>query len=169
MNTSNRFRVTCPTLLLLFSLSMAVLTMVSCSGKGNYGRLVPNDKVKSTFETYQLSPDYTYYYSGPDAYPRAVIGIRNEYHLESKFWKAVDLTPTLLKRWLEIGGRPRQDFDLNRNGSEILTPDGRQIGIWYALKNWKDRARVEMIDDTTVAVSTPIGDENRQRKRPGSN
>ena len=155
-------------MLLLFFLSMAVVFMVSCAGKENYGRLVPDDKVKNTFETYQLSPDYKYYYSGPDAYPRAVIGIRNEYRLESKFWKPVDLTPTLLKKWLEIEGRPRQDYDFNRNGSEILTPDGRQIGIWYALKNWKDRARVEMIDDKTVAVSTPIGDTNKQRRRPAS-
>ncbi len=168
MKTLNRFQITCSKMLLLFSLSMAVIFMVSCAGTGNYGRLVPNDKVKSTFETYQLPPDFTYYYSGPDAYPRAVIGIQNEYHLESKFWKPIDLTQTQLKRWLEMGGRPRQDFDLNRNGSEILSPDGRQIGIWYALKNWKDRATVKMIDDKTVAVSTPKGDPNRQKRRPGS-
>jgi hypothetical protein len=166
MNTSNRFRVTCPTILLLFSLSMAVVFMTSCSGTGNYGRLVPDDKVKDTFETYQLPPDYTYYYSGPDAYPRAVIGIRNEYHLESKFWKPVDLTQTLLKRWLEMGGRSRENYDLSRNGSEILAPDGRQVGIWYALKNWKDRATVKMIDDKTVAVSTPL-EANREKRRGG--
>ena len=140
--------------------------MVSCSGKANYGRLAPNDKVKSTFESYQLSTDYTYYYSGPDAYPRAVIGIRNEYRLESKFWKPVDLTKTQLKRWLEMGGRPRQDYDFSKNGSEIIAPDGRQIGIWYALKNWKDRARVKMIDDKTVSVSTPIGATSKNRRGP---
>ena len=50
-------------MLLLFSLSMTVVFMVSCAGKENYGQLAPNDKVKNTFETYQLSPDYKYYYS----------------------------------------------------------------------------------------------------------
>ena len=48
-------------MLLLFSLSMTVVFMVSCAGKENYGQLAPNDKVKNTFETYQLSTDYKYY------------------------------------------------------------------------------------------------------------
>ena len=152
MNIANRFRVTYPTMLLLFFLSMAVVFMVSCAGKENYGQLAPDDKVKNTFETYQLSPDYKYYYMGPDAYPRALIGIRNEYRLESKFWKPVDLTKTQLKRWLEMEGRPRQDYDFRKNGSRINAPDGRQIGILYALKNWKDRTTVIMIDDKTVNI-----------------
>ncbi len=81
-----------------------------------------------------------------------MIGIRNEYHLESKLWKPVDLTQTLLKRWFDILNASRNGFTLNQNGSEIVTPDGRQIGIWYALKNWKERATVKMIDDKTVNI-----------------
>jgi hypothetical protein len=138
--------------------------MASCAGSGNYGRLFPNDDVKKTFETYQLPPDHTYYYSGPDAFPRAIIGIRNEYHLESKFWKPVELTQKLLKRWLEMGGRSRDGYYMNRNGSDILTPDGRQIGIWYSVKNWKDRATVKMIDDKTVNVSPPLRDQSGQKR-----
>ena len=91
-------------MLLLFALGMTFVFMVSCAGKGNYGRLVPNDKVKNRFETYQLPPGLTYYYSGPDAFPKALIGIQNAYRLESTFWKPVDLTKTQLKRWLEMGG-----------------------------------------------------------------
>jgi len=165
MNALYRVWVDCPTRLFLFFLSLAVVFMTGCAASGNYGRLVPNDNVKKTFETYQLPPNHAYYYSGPDALPRAVIGIRDEYHLESKFWKPVELTPTQLKKWLEMGGRPRQGYDLSRNGSEIVTPDGKQIGIWYAVKNWKDRATVKMIDDKTVNVSTPVGEKNARNKR----
>jgi hypothetical protein len=165
MNTLKRLRVTCSTRLFLFFLLVAVFFMASCAGSGNHGRLIPNDDVKKTFETYQLPPDHTYYYSGPDALPRAIIGIRNEYHLESKFWKPVDLTQKLLKRWLEMGGRSRDGYNMNRNGSDIIAPDGRQIGIWYAVKHWKDRATVKIIDDKTVNVSTPVGEQgNRNRK-----
>ena len=138
--------------------------MASCAGSGNYGRLIPSDNVKKTFETYQLPPDHTYYYSGPDAFPRAIIGIRNEYHLESKFWKPVELTHELLKRWLEMGGRSRDDYYLNNNGSDILAPDGEKIGIWYAVKNWKDRATVKMIDGKTVNVSPPLKDQSGQKR-----
>jgi hypothetical protein len=163
MNRLNRLWGTCSTGLFLFFLSAAVIFLASCAGTGNYGRLAPNDNVKKTFETYQLPPNHTYYYSGSDASPRALIGIRNEYHLKSKFWKPVELTQKLLKRWLERG-HTRVGYNLTRNGSEILAPDGSQIGIWYAVKNWKDRATVKMIDEKTVNVSTPLDDKSRRKR-----
>ena len=152
MDMLYRLRATCTNRIFLFFLLVAVAFMASCAGTGSHGKLVHNDKVKKAFETYQIPPNHSYYYSGPDDLPRAVIGIRNEYHLESKFWKTVDLTPTRLKRWLEMNGRPRPEYDFNKNGSEILSPDGTQIGIWYAIKNWKERATVKMIDDKTVNI-----------------
>jgi len=164
MNTLNRFRITCSTKVLLFSLSVAVAFMAGCAGSGSYGRLVPNDNVKKTFETYQLPINHAYYYSGPDAIPNALIGIQNGYHLESRFWKPVELTQDLLKRWLEWG-HTRLGYDLSRNGSEILAPDGRQIGIWYAVRDWKDWATVKMIDDKTVNISPPLEDQIRQKRR----
>ena len=163
MNTLNRLRVACSTRLLLFFLLVAVFFMMSCAGIGNSGRLSPNNNVKKIFETYQLLPNHTYYYSGPDTFPRVIIGIRNEYHLESNFWKPVELTHELLRRWLEMGGRSRDDYYPKKNGSDILAPDGGQIGVWYAVKNWKDRATVKMIDDKTVNVSPPLKDATGQK------
>ena len=164
MNKLNRLWVIGSTRLFLFFLLVAVVFMASCAGTGNYGKLVPDDNVKKTFETYQLPQDHTYYYSGPDARPKALIGIQNEFHLESKFWKPVELTQELLKRCLEMGGRSRDDYYLNNNGSDILAPDGGKIGIWYAVKNWKDRATVKMIDDKTVNVSPPLKDQSGQKR-----
>jgi hypothetical protein len=128
--------------------------MAGCAGTGNHGGLVYNANVKKAFETYQLPPNHAYYYSGPDAFPNAVIGIQKEYLLKSRFWKPVELTPNMLKGWLGKRG-PRYGFDLTNNGSEILAPDGRQIGIWYSVKDWRDWARVEMIDEKTFIVSPP--------------
>jgi hypothetical protein len=166
MNTLNRLWVTCSTRLFLIFVLVAAIFMVSCAGTGNYGQFVYNDNVNKAFETYQLPPNHTYYYNGPNAFPRAVIGIRNEYHLESKFWKPVDLTQTLLKRWLEMGSRSKHTYSLNRRGSDLLTPDGRPIGIWYAVRNWRDRATVKMIDDKTVNVSHPF-ETNPEKKKGG--
>lgn len=166
MNKLNRLWVIRSTRLFLFLLLVAVVFLASCAGTGNYGKLVPDDNVKKTFETYQLPQDHTYYYSGSDDRPKALIGIQNEFHLESKFWKPVELTHKLLKRWFDIGGISRDDYDLSRNGAEILAPDGRQIGIWYAMRNWKDRATIKMIDDKTVNVSPPIeGQDTKKRMK----
>ena len=150
---------------MLFSLTIAVVSVVSCSGTGNYGRLYPNDKVKNTFETYQLPSDYMYYYSGSDADPDVVIGIQNDYDLESKFWKPVALTQTLLKRWFQLGRKTRTGYNPDRNGSDILAPDGRKVGIWYALKNWRARATVKMIDDKTVNISLPLENMHKFKRR----
>jgi len=165
VNKLNRLWTIEWTRLILFFLLVAVVFMAGCAGTGNYGKLVPDDDVKKTFETYQLPQDHAYYYSGPDARPRALIGIQNEFHLESKFWKPVELTHKLLKRWFEKGGISRDGRDLSRNGAEILAPDDRQIGIWYAMRNWKDRATIKMIDDKTVNVSTPIGEHRNKNKK----
>jgi hypothetical protein len=162
MNTLNRLRVVCSNRSLLFSLCIAIAFIASCSA--NHGRLVYNANVKKAFETYQLPPNHAYYYSGPDARPNAVIGIQKEYLLKSRFWKPVELTPNLLKEWLERGRRPRDGYDLSNNGSDIIAPDGRQIGIWYSVRNWKDWATVEMIDDKTFIVSTPIETKSRGKR-----
>jgi hypothetical protein len=139
--------------------------MAGCAGTGNHRGLVYNANVKKAFETYQLPPNHAYYYSGPDAMPDAVIGIQKEYLLKSRFWKPVELTPKLLKRWLEYKG-PRYGYDLSNNGSDIMAPDGRQIGIWYSIRNWQDKTTVEMIDDKTVIVSSPIKNRSgRQRDK----
>ena len=163
MDMLNRFQLTCTTR--LFLLLVAVFFMASCAGNVNYGKFVYNDSVKKAFETYQLPPNHTYFYSGSDAFPRVIIGIQNEYRLESKFWKPVDLTKTQLKRWLEMGGRSRDDYYPNKNGAALLTPDGSQIGVWYAVKNWKDRATMKMIDDKTVNVSPPLKDATGKIKK----
>jgi len=144
----------------LFSLLFAVVFIASCSV--DYGRLVYNDNVQKAFETYQLPPNHAYYYSGPDALPNAVIGIRNEYRLESRFWKPVELTQDLLQNWLEWRGGPRRG--LNKNGSDMLATDGRQIGIWYSVRNSTDWATVKMIDDKTFVVSTPSATDNLQQR-----
>ena len=54
-----------------------------------------------------------------------------------------------------MGREPRHGYNLNRNGSDILAPDGKQIGIWYAVRSWDDLAAVKLIDDKTVNVSPP--------------
>jgi len=138
--------------------------MAGCAGTGKQKGLVYNANVKKAFETYQISPNHAYYYSGPDAAPNAVIGIQKEYLLKSEFWKPVELTQKLLKKWLDYRG-PRDGFDLTNNGSDIMAPDGRQIGIWYSVKDWRDWATVEIIDEKTFRVSPPKKKVGGQKKK----
>lgn len=130
-----------------------LLILAGCSGQ--YGRLSVNDSVKNQIENYQVLPDHNYYYSGAEVSPRAIIGIHKDYTLKSDLWKPVELTPDQLKKWMIYFGSSTTS-DQPFNGSEILTPDGNRIGIWYAFKDWRDWASVAMIDEKMVNISTPI-------------
>ena len=131
-----------------FSLLIGFILISGCAS--NYGRLQANSEVTSLFETYQILDDYRYYYSGPDAEPFAVIGIHRSYSLGSKLWKAVDLTETQLKSWIQSGMHRR--FFRTPYGYYILGPAGERIGIWYSM--WPT-ATIKLGDDPQVFVFTP--------------
>ncbi|MBW1842152.1 MAG: hypothetical protein JRI75_10235, partial [Deltaproteobacteria bacterium] len=95
----------------------------------NYGMLKKSTDVNNMFVSHQVLPDHTYYYSGVDAAPNAIIGNQNTYTLESKLWKPVDLTPEQLKKWLRILLRDR-DRPATTWGAYILDPAGKEIGVW---------------------------------------
>ncbi len=136
-------------IMLLVTLSV----FLGCSG--HYGRLAVNDAVKIQFEDYEILSDYHYYYSGSFARPRAVIGIHEAYTLQSDLWVPVALTRDRLKDWVNYYGS-QTNYLQGSNGSDILTEDGKKIGVWYAFIDWKDWATVKMIDKKVVSISTPI-------------
>ena len=130
-------------------LAIFLAGLSGCSG--TYGRMAVNSDVKALFERYEVLPDHHYFYTESSTWPRAVIGIHEDYTLQSDFWHPVELTPERLKRWLEFPGDFRLLF-MSSNGSDILDKNGRRIGVWYALKNTYDWGVVQMIDDKTVNI-----------------
>lgn len=134
------------------------LVILGCSGQ--YGRLSVNNAVKAQFEEYKVLSDHRYYYSGSAARPRAVIGIHKTYTLKSDLWVPMDLTPDILKNWVDYFG-PKTRYFKGNNGSDVLTEDGRKIGVWYAFIDWKDWVAVKMIDENIVSITTPISQQKK--------
>jgi hypothetical protein len=130
------------------------MLLAGCAG-GRYGSTVIDDQAKQIFETYQVLPEHRYYYSGPDAHPDAVIAIDSAFNLKSNLWKLVTPTPGQMKNWFNWL-RPRVDWDVYPYGRYILSDDGRRIGLWYSVVDWRDQTMVRMIDDHTVEISPPI-------------
>jgi hypothetical protein len=120
----------------------------------NYGNLKYDNDVKQMFESYEVRPDYRYYYSGSDASPNVIIGIKKEYQLKSQLWKPVDLTADLLKSWLNFP-RQRVGYDPSRRGSYILGPDGKKIGVYYANRDWRTWSSVKLEGENLVLLSAP--------------
>jgi hypothetical protein len=97
----------------------------------NSGILKLSIEVSKIFESYQVLPEYRYYFYGSATKPRAVMGIDRNYTLSTRLWKeAADLTPERLKGWVEqiLGFMPPS----RTYGAYILGPAGEQVGIWYS-------------------------------------
>lgn len=130
-----------------------ILCILFCGCAGafqNYGKFVPDDATEDMFLSYQPSPDYRYYYSGPDAEPNAILGVDKKYNLVTSLWKPVDLTPAQLKSWVELmeNGGP----SLPPPGQALLDGQGNQVGVWLSYFNG---GYVKMLPENGIEVSAP--------------
>lgn len=134
--------------------TILILSSVGCSGliSGEYGTIVPNKNVTVSFENHQIDPDFNYYISGPDLYPRAVMGIDRSYTLNSKLWKKVEFTPETLKD--TVGNMEARVSELNEtlHGFNILDDKGNKIGDWYSILSARTTVKIE---DHSVIIITP--------------
>jgi len=111
-------------------LGIAVLFLANCASPVNQGKLVRTKEVADRFENGEILPDHTYYFSGPEAEPDAIIGIHNSYTFERGYWKEANISEKKMQGWNRIIDnhyRIRQKY----YGYRITAPDGKPVGIWY--------------------------------------
>lgn len=117
-----------------FCLGLLFLLLGGCAGakpQGEPGSLVHTDEVTRLFEASTVLPDHNYYYCGPEAEPEAIIGIHSGFAFQGRYWYQVPLTPEQLQSWnRRIDNAHRIRFAYK--GARIMTPDGRQAGVWYS-------------------------------------
>ncbi len=124
------------------------------------GTLKLSSEVSQIFETYRVLPNHRYYFSGSTAKPRAIIGIDQNYSLNSQLWKeAADLNSEQLKRWVDqmLGFRPAA----RTFGSSILSGNGEQVGVWYSPYN---NTPVAVQADNRIEIIPPS-----EARQPGFN
>ncbi len=133
-----------------FGLTLLVSLILLSGCAANYGGLRISGEVTRLFETYQVQTDYQYYYSGPESRPHAIMGIHRSYTLNSKLWKAVDISEAQLKSW--VRSRMYGRLGISPRGYYIVDPDGKRIGIWYSM--W-GTTTVKIEGPGQVSVATP--------------
>jgi hypothetical protein len=116
---------------------------------GGYGRMEKGPEVTAAFVEHRLPSDYRFYYIGRDNMPYAVIGIRNEYQLQSKFWKLIDPESDAFRKMVKT---PYGYQENPARGALLVGPDGQQVGIWYSAY---DFANFRVTDDKDVYVYDP--------------
>ena len=130
---------------------LALLLLVAACGRPAYvfhGDL----RINEALEAYRPLPGYTYYYSGPEDFPLAILGIRPEYRLKQGFWKPVELTAKRLQGWMEVIDNPHRNLQTRYHGKVIRTQAGEEIGIWYSPQEW---STIRLGADREVEIHTP--------------
>jgi hypothetical protein len=147
-------------------LAMIAAVVVGCAAGGSHFRRTLS--VADTFENYELIPGYSYYISGSDSKPLAIVGLDAGYSLSSPDWRPVQPDSDQLRKWVDrMVMQPGAEFNTEPNGARILDPQGNQIGVWYSV--W-DTPRLTFQSENVVAISRPMTifpSSNRNRGNDG--
>ena len=131
---------------------LALLLAITACGQPAY--IFHEDlRINEALESYRPLPGYTYYYSGPEDFPLAILGIRPEDRPKKEFWIPVDLTEKKLQGWMEVIDNPHRNLKTRYHGKVIRTTEGEEIGIWYSPQEW---STVRLGADREVEIYTPF-------------
>lgn len=141
--------------LIMACLFILILSLAGCAAfKGSYGDIVPDDAARKSFESYRMDPGMNYYYSGSDANPNAIIGLKKEYELDNDLWKPIRPDNKLFKEYVWGLQHRANEYHMAQYGFAINDHQGKQIGIWYSVLKLKIRL-VKMGTGNKVIVYTP--------------
>jgi hypothetical protein len=135
-------------------LFMILLAALSGCTMANYGKLKSNQDVTKSFETYQILPDHTYYYRGTFSRPFVIVGINNNYELNSKLWVPVDPQSENFRTLIDRVSLQGTGSTTRPWGFTILDHFGRTVGVWYSAIR---AAAVEVNKNGQIVNLSPIG------------
>ena len=127
--------------------------LCSCATTSHYGQLQSSHDITQLFEKAQVLSDHTYYYSGLQGVPDAIIGIHPNYMLRAKLWQQVDFSHLTLKKWIF---RMNYVHLVRPQGAWILGPDGDRLGIWFSAER---QTSVRLDSENRLIVAPPLPPE----------
>lgn len=145
---------------LIAGILLSALTGCATTAKKSSG-VVTSREATEIWHSYQILPNYHYYFWGPVSQPFYLVGIDDKYKLVSNQWKPVDLTPAMLKNWFNYID-PRVGFSPFPWGSFIIGPNGERIGLWYSVRDWRRVGGAHLAKDNQVSLTTPPTSDPRQ-------
>jgi hypothetical protein len=99
----------------------------------NWASISLDTEVKKAQESFQINPNYNYFYSGADSYPRSILGIDKAYKLDSDIWVKIEFTAEIFKEMVSNMQARALWRRLGLYGYAIRNSEGKQIGVWYSI------------------------------------
>lgn len=102
---------------------------------------------------------FAYYYSGSEALPHTIIGIRENVPFRRNLWQPAEFGEVQVREWLEnIDNRHRPITD-TYSGAKLYNRKGDFLGIWYS----KYRFYSGYVDsDGKLVIQPPIRRDQRR-------
>ena len=128
-------------MLRLIIIVISAILVGGCTA-GNYGKVTRSLDVDEIFRSGTLPADYRYYYTGEKNHPPALLGIHNDYSLQSRSWTAVDPDSDQLAQWRSYFSRSKDRIDyvarqrLSFAGYSLRDGNDREFGMVYSLYPW---------------------------------
>jgi hypothetical protein len=143
-----------------FVLASSLLLIAGCLA--DYGQMERSREINAVFESYQVLPDYSYYYTGWQNNPRVIMGIHKDYTLKTGSWSSMgSITSDMLKKRIE--GMTNQIGQAAENyGWVIFNPAREKVGIWYSKL---DQTTVKFGKNKEIFVSQPKWEDANDRLR----
>jgi hypothetical protein len=129
-----------------------LITLSGCS-MSNYGQLKSNKEATQAFESYQILPDHKYYYRGTYSRPIAVVGIKENFELNSKLWVEIDLKSKDFRTLIDKVSLQGSGSTTHPWGFTILDHSGRDVGVWYSAIR---AAAVEINENGQIVNLSPL-------------
>ena len=147
----------------IFFLAVIQGTLSGCTLAVKSSGVITSQEATALWHSYEVLPNYNYYYAGPDTRPFYIIGIDDRYKLKSKLWKPVDLTPEMLNNWFNYY-RPRVGgYNPLPYGAFIMDPAGERIGLWYSIQDWRLTGSASFGENNEVTIYMPTNEGHRKR------
>jgi len=125
------------------------LIALGCAVNVRMGGQKISGEVTQIFESYQVLPGHRYYHIGWDTRPYAIVGLKEPYHMTSKFWFEFDAEPETLKKRVDAMEIFIERGYNRAHGYYLLDKAGNPIGFWYSSITIFSAA----VNDTSSTVS----------------
>jgi hypothetical protein len=135
---------------------LALLLSLAAACAGTYGSLQRSNDVSRAFERHEVLVDHTYYATGPEARPTAILAVHRSYTLKTGLWRPVDMTPELLNRLVDAM-TDQLGFTPAILGGVIADPSGNRAGVMYSLYS---RMTIRFEPENVIVVSLPKPDND---------
>lgn len=120
---------------------------------GRYGNIIIDSPTTRDFDTFKIDQGMNYYYSGPDLYPNALIGLKRQYSLGPDLWKPIKPTPESFRDIILHMQEKAREYGQLQHGFLMQDDHGKPVGIWYSIL--KAKTFVKMGEGNKVIVFTP--------------